>query len=176
MGHRRERLRCASVATASPRWTVDRHRRSRRTVLPDIMSPTPAWSAAHGAAAASLPDRRRRRAGAPAVPPPLRHRDRHDHHRRLDDRHHRARRSSARPAQTLQDILAREPGIQVTQPVRQRERRAQPVDMRGFGAAGTSNTLVLINGRRLNDIDMAGVDFASIPREQHRADRDHPRQ
>ena len=36
--------------------------------------------------------------------------------------------------------------------------------MRGFGAAGTSNTLVLVNGRRLNDIDMAGVDFSAIPK------------
>src|SRR6185295_8271289 len=29
----------------------------------------------------------------------------------------------------------------------------------------TSNTLVLVNGRRLNDIDIAGVDFSAIPRE-----------
>ena len=28
-----------------------------------------------------------------------------------------------------------------------------------------SNTLVLINGRRLNDIDLAGVDFSAIPRD-----------
>ena len=39
------------------------------------------------------------------------------------------------------------------------------VDLRGFGAFATSNTLVLINGRRLNDIDMAGVDFSTIPRD-----------
>ena len=50
------------------------------------------------------------------------------------------------------------------------------VDMRGFGAAATSNTLVLINGRRLTDIDIAGVDFSAIPARQHRANRDHPRQ
>ena len=68
------------------------------------------------------------------------------------------------PGQTLQDMLAREPGVQMTQPVRQRERRKSSVDMRGFGAAGTSNTLVLVNGRRLNDIDMAGVDFSAIPK------------
>ena len=64
----------------------------------------------------------------------------------------------------MQDILAREPGIQTTQPVRRRERRQTTVDMRGFGANGASNTLVLINGRRLNDIDMAGVDFSAIPK------------
>ena len=38
------------------------------------------------------------------------------------------------------------------------------VDLRGFGAFATANTLVLINGRRLNDIDMAGVDLSTIPR------------
>ncbi|HKS18405.1 MAG TPA: TonB-dependent receptor, partial [Bradyrhizobium sp.] len=37
------------------------------------------------------------------------------------------------------------------------------VDLRGFGAFGTANTLVLVNGRRLNDIDMAGVDLSTIP-------------
>jgi iron complex outermembrane receptor protein len=35
--------------------------------------------------------------------------------------------------------------------------------MRGFGAAAVSNTLILLDGRRLNDVDMAAVDFSSIP-------------
>jgi iron complex outermembrane receptor protein len=39
------------------------------------------------------------------------------------------------------------------------------VDLRGFGAFATSNTLLLINGRRVNDIDMQGVDFSTIPRD-----------
>jgi iron complex outermembrane receptor protein len=39
------------------------------------------------------------------------------------------------------------------------------VDLRGFGAFATANTLILINGRRLNDIDMAGVDLSTIPRD-----------
>src|SRR5205823_4545092 len=39
------------------------------------------------------------------------------------------------------------------------------VDLRGFGAFATSNTLVLINGRRLNDIDNSGVDLSTIPRD-----------
>ena len=42
---------------------------------------------------------------------------------------------------------------------------AATVDMRGFGAAAPSNTLVLVNGRRINDLDIAGVDLASIPRD-----------
>ena len=37
------------------------------------------------------------------------------------------------------------------------------VDLRGFGAFATSNTLILINGRRLNDVDMAQVDLSTIP-------------
>ena len=39
------------------------------------------------------------------------------------------------------------------------------VDLRGFGAFASSNTLLLINGRRLNDVDMAQVDFSTIPRD-----------
>ncbi len=37
------------------------------------------------------------------------------------------------------------------------------VDLRGFGAFATSNTLILVNGRRLNDVDMAQVDLSTIP-------------
>ena len=68
------------------------------------------------------------------------------------------------PGQTLQDILAREPGVQVTNLFGSVNGARSSVDMRGFGAAATSNTLILVNGRRLNDIDMAGVDFSAIPK------------
>jgi len=68
------------------------------------------------------------------------------------------------PGTTLQDVLAREPGIQVRNLFGMVNGASTTVDMRGFGAAGTSNTLVLVNGRRLNDIDMAGVDFSAIPK------------
>jgi len=36
------------------------------------------------------------------------------------------------------------------------------IDMRGFGEAAKSNSLILINGRILNDLDMSAVDFSSI--------------
>ena len=87
------------------------------------------------------------------------HRHRDDHHRRLVDRHHRDRnRAFARPDHAGHAVArAGHPGAQ---PVRRRQRRRRAVDMRGFGAAAHSNTLVLINGRRLNDLDMAGVDLA----------------
>ena len=68
------------------------------------------------------------------------------------------------PGQTLQDLLAREPGVQMRNLFGMVNGASTSVDMRGFGAAGTSNTLVLVNGRRLNDIDMAGVDFSAIPK------------
>jgi len=37
------------------------------------------------------------------------------------------------------------------------------IDMGGFGATGSENTLVLLNGRRLNDVDLAGVNLAAVP-------------
>lgn len=69
------------------------------------------------------------------------------------------------PAQTLPDILSREPGVQVTNPFGAVNGARSVVDMRGFGASAGSNTLILINGRRINDLDIAAVDLASIPRE-----------
>ena len=67
------------------------------------------------------------------------------------------------PGQTVQDVLAREPGIQVSSLSGSVNGVQSTVDMRGFGATGTSNTLVLINGRRLNDIDQIPVDLSTIP-------------
>ncbi|MES2193826.1 MAG: TonB-dependent receptor [Pseudomonadota bacterium] len=69
------------------------------------------------------------------------------------------------PAQTVQEIIAQTPGVQLTSLYGGVNGVKTNVDLRGFGAFATSNTLVLINGRRLNDIDMAGVDFSTIPRD-----------
>ncbi|MDO9295414.1 TonB-dependent receptor [Bradyrhizobium sp.] len=69
------------------------------------------------------------------------------------------------PAQTVQEIIAQTPGVQLTSLYGGVNGVKTSVDIRGFGAFATSNTLVLINGRRLNDIDMAGVDFSTIPRD-----------
>ncbi|MFA5356143.1 MAG: TonB-dependent receptor [Candidatus Omnitrophota bacterium] len=40
------------------------------------------------------------------------------------------------------------------------------VDMAGFGEQGGLNVLVLIDGRRANDVDLSGVDWNQIPLEQ----------
>jgi iron complex outermembrane receptor protein len=68
------------------------------------------------------------------------------------------------PAQSVQEIIGQTPGVQLTSLYGINGVKTS-VDLRGFGAFATSNTLVLINGRRLNDVDMAGVDFSTIPRD-----------
>ncbi len=40
------------------------------------------------------------------------------------------------------------------------------VDIRGFGETGTLNVLVLVDGRRVNDIDLSGVDWTQISLDQ----------
>jgi iron complex outermembrane recepter protein len=69
------------------------------------------------------------------------------------------------PAQTIQEIIAQTPGVQLTTLFGGVNGAQTNVDLRGFGAFATANSLVLINGRRLNDIDMAGVDLSTIPRD-----------
>jgi iron complex outermembrane recepter protein len=69
------------------------------------------------------------------------------------------------PGHSLQDLLSREPGVQVTNLFGGVNGARSQVDMRGFGAAAASNTLLLINGRRVTDLDLVGFDLASIPRE-----------
>ena len=40
------------------------------------------------------------------------------------------------------------------------------MDIRGFGEIGPLNVLVLVDGRRVNEIDLSGVDWSQIPMEQ----------
>ena len=40
------------------------------------------------------------------------------------------------------------------------------VDMRGFGESAAGNSLILIDGRRVNAIDLSGVDWLQIPLDQ----------
>lgn len=67
------------------------------------------------------------------------------------------------PAQTLQEIIAQVPGVQLQSFFGGVNGAKTSVDLRGFGAFATANTLVLVNGRRLNDIDLAQVDLSTIP-------------
>ncbi len=68
------------------------------------------------------------------------------------------------PGESLQSIIARVPGAQTWSTFGAVNGAGTTIDLRGFGATAASNTLVLINGRRLTDVDLAGVDFSAIPR------------
>src|SRR6266849_5991973 len=69
------------------------------------------------------------------------------------------------PAQTVQEIIAQTPGVQLKSLYGGVNGAGTAVDLRGFGAFASSNTLVLMNGRRLNDLDLQGVDLSTIPRD-----------
>ncbi|WP_315837127.1 TonB-dependent receptor [Bradyrhizobium prioriisuperbiae] len=69
------------------------------------------------------------------------------------------------PAQSVPDIIAQVPGVQVQTLYGGANGVGTSIDLRGFGAVATANTLVLINGRRVNDLDQAGVDLSTIPRD-----------
>jgi iron complex outermembrane recepter protein len=66
------------------------------------------------------------------------------------------------PARTVPDLLSGYPGIGGRDLFGNNGAQAS-VDMRGFGAAASQNTLILVDGRRQNDIDISGVQWSSIP-------------
>ena len=65
-------------------------------------------------------------------------------------------------ARTVPELLAREAGILSRSLYGNNGTRAT-VDIRGFGATSTQNTLILLDGRRLNDVDLSAVDYGAIP-------------
>jgi iron complex outermembrane receptor protein len=67
-------------------------------------------------------------------------------------------------AKTVLDLLRSEEGI-VVRDLLGNGKSAQ-VDMRGFGETGPFNTLVLVDGRRVNSVDLSGVDWTQIPLDQ----------
>ena len=62
--------------------------------------------------------------------------------------------------QYLQQALSREAGIVMSGYMN--NAKDNNVDMRGFGETGLLNYVVLIDGRRTNQIDMSGVDLSQI--------------
>ena len=67
-------------------------------------------------------------------------------------------------AQNLPDLIRSKEGVGVRNLLG--NAKTAEVDLRGFGEAGPFNTLVLVDGRRINAPDMSGVDWAQIPLEQ----------
>jgi len=60
------------------------------------------------------------------------------------------------------EIISSYSGIQSRSTYNGVEGSYTTIDMRGFGEAAKSNSLILINGRILNELDMSAVDFSSI--------------
>jgi iron complex outermembrane receptor protein len=63
-------------------------------------------------------------------------------------------------AKTLPDLLAQHAGIQM------RSNDGTPdkaIDLRGFGVTGNQNTLVLLDGQPLNDIELTSIRWSAIP-------------
>lgn len=66
------------------------------------------------------------------------------------------------PAISIPDILRMQAGLNVTSLYGNQGVDAS-VDIRGFGESATSNTLVLLDGQRLNQVDGGSIQWASIP-------------
>jgi iron complex outermembrane receptor protein len=65
-------------------------------------------------------------------------------------------------ARTLPELLSAEAGLTMKD-LFGNNATSTSIDLRGFGATGTQNTLVLVDGRRVTDIDLSGVQWAAIP-------------
>ncbi|MFA5114676.1 MAG: TonB-dependent receptor plug domain-containing protein, partial [Candidatus Omnitrophota bacterium] len=64
-------------------------------------------------------------------------------------------------ALTTVDLLSDLPGVVVRDWTGNGSKAT--VDMRGFGEQAGMNVLVLVNGRRVNEIDLSGTSWAQIP-------------
>jgi iron complex outermembrane receptor protein len=60
----------------------------------------------------------------------------------------------------VQDILEAVPGVMAHRLFD--DPKDNQVDIRGFGEAGPMNTLVLIDGRRINQVDLSGADLSQV--------------
>src|SRR5262245_66688494 len=65
---------------------------------------------------------------------------------------------AASPARTLPELLSQQPGIKMTD-FFGNNAATTSVDIRGFGATGGQNTLILVDGRRVTDIDLTSVQW-----------------
>ena len=64
-------------------------------------------------------------------------------------------------ARDIPDLLRTQVGIHVNDVTG--NKRSFTVDLRGFGETASLNTLVLVDGRRINQADLSGTDWSLIP-------------
>lgn len=65
-------------------------------------------------------------------------------------------------AKTVPDLLSEQAGIAIHD-FFGNNASSTTVDLRGFGATAGQNTLILLDGRRVSDIDLSGVQWSAIP-------------
>jgi iron complex outermembrane receptor protein len=65
-------------------------------------------------------------------------------------------------ARTVPDLLSEQVGITMKD-FFGNNASSTSVDMRGFGVTGGQNTLILLDGRRLSDIDLSSVQWSAVP-------------
>lgn len=65
--------------------------------------------------------------------------------------------------ETLPQIISRLPGIEFKDLYGAGFGAYQSIDVRGFGDTSKSNTVILLNGQKLSNIDLSFVDFTNIP-------------
>ncbi|HEY5020292.1 MAG TPA: TonB-dependent receptor plug domain-containing protein, partial [Steroidobacteraceae bacterium] len=65
-------------------------------------------------------------------------------------------------AKTLPDLLAEQVGITLKD-FFGNNGAATGIDLRGFGITGAQNTLILLDGQRVTDIDLSSVQWSAIP-------------
>jgi iron complex outermembrane receptor protein len=65
-------------------------------------------------------------------------------------------------ARTLPELLSEQVGVTMKD-FYGNNAAVTGVDLRGFGVTGPQNTLILLDGRRITDIDLSGVQWSAIP-------------
>ena len=65
-------------------------------------------------------------------------------------------------ARTVPDLLSEQAGIAIHD-FFGNNAATTTVDLRGFGITGTQNTLILLDGRKLADNDLSGVQWSAVP-------------
>lgn len=65
-------------------------------------------------------------------------------------------------ARTLPELLSEQAGL-AARDLYGNNGAAASIDMRGFGATAGQNTLILVDGRRVSDIDLTTVQWSAIP-------------
>ncbi len=66
---------------------------------------------------------------------------------------------------TLPEIVSKYSGVQLRNLYSNVNSTQTTLDLRGFGESAKNNSLILLNGRKLNDIDMSGVNLSIVPKE-----------